>query len=362
MFYYWLTLVFVVGLIVGSFLNVAITRLPLEKSLIWPGSRCTACHEPIRWYDNLPLASYLWLRGRCRHCGARFSPQYFLVELFTGLAFAGLFYVEVVVNIHDWYDPTPWASQSGFYHWTFWAAFAYHACLLSLLIAASVTDLNGREIPLSLTLVGTMIGVAFAPLMPWPWPWTPALYPAGATPVAGPGVQAGLEWMDIHGGLREGVQPWPFWGPLPDFFAPGGNWQTGLATSVLGALAGTFIMRGIAYVFGAGLQKEALGLGDADLMMMVGAFLGWQIVLVSIFVATIPALVFGVLQLIVHRDNSLPFGPSLAAGVWMTYLGWQHRPAGLQIVLFSSLALGALAVFAVVFLFLSSVLIRTAKR
>jgi len=63
---------FILGLIVGSFLNVAVARLPLEKSLIWPGSRCGVCQQRVRWYDNLPLVSYVWLRGRCRTCGASF--------------------------------------------------------------------------------------------------------------------------------------------------------------------------------------------------------------------------------------------------------------------------------------------------
>lgn len=357
MLYYSLLLVFVVGLIVGSFLNVAITRLPLEKSLIWPGSRCGACHQRIRWLDNLPLISYLWLRGRCRSCGTKFSPQYFLVELFTGLGFVGLFYVEVVVNHHEWYDPTPGMSARGFYHWYFWAAFGYHAVLFSLLTAASVTDLNGREIPLPLTLTGTAIGLLGATLMPWPWPWTPA----SATPVPGPGIAVGWEWMIPAGGLREGVQPWPFWGPLPEWCAPGGNWQTGLATSVVGALVGTFMMRAMGFLFSAGLGKEALGLGDADLMMMIGSFLGWQIVVVAVFVSVIPAAFFGVIQLIVHRDNSLPFGPSLAAGSLITYGCWRWRPEELQMFLFSWKALLALSIFAAVFLFASSLVIRTAR-
>src|SRR5947209_9795139 len=100
--YFWLFLVFVVGLVVGSFLNVCVARLPLEKSLLWPGSRCGTCFQPIGWYDNLPLVSYLWLRGKCRACGGAFSVRYFIVELATGLGFAGLFYLEVTQNIHQW--------------------------------------------------------------------------------------------------------------------------------------------------------------------------------------------------------------------------------------------------------------------
>jgi len=177
----------------------------------------------------------------------------------------------------------------------------------------------------------------------------------------GLGVPIGWEWALPAGGLKEGIQPWPLWGPLPLLLAPGGNWQTGLATGVAGALAGTFIMRAIGFLFGSGLRKEALGLGDADLMMMVGSFLGWQIVVSAIFVSVIPAAVFGVFQWIVHRDNSLPFGPSLAAGSLITCLGWRERPRDLQILLFSWQALVLFAGFAAVFLFVAALLIRTAK-
>src|SRR5215471_344015 len=96
-----LVFLFIIGTMVGSFLNVCIYRIPLEKSIFWPGSRCGHCFQRIRWYDNLPVISYLILRGRCRTCKAPFSARYLLVELLTGLAFAGLFYIEVVVNINS---------------------------------------------------------------------------------------------------------------------------------------------------------------------------------------------------------------------------------------------------------------------
>ena len=93
--------VFVIGAAVGSFVNVCVHRLPYEKSLLWPGSRCGSCFQPVHLYDNIPLVSYWVLRGRCRSCGARFSSQYFLVELFTGLAFVGLLYL-VVALLYRW--------------------------------------------------------------------------------------------------------------------------------------------------------------------------------------------------------------------------------------------------------------------
>jgi leader peptidase (prepilin peptidase)/N-methyltransferase len=77
---------FVFGACLGSFLNVLIARFPRGESLFWPGSRCGQCGQPVRWYDNIPLLSYWILRGRCRHCGLRFSARYFCVELATALA------------------------------------------------------------------------------------------------------------------------------------------------------------------------------------------------------------------------------------------------------------------------------------
>src|SRR5713101_3525927 len=94
-------LLFVTGCAIGSWLNVCIYRLAWEKSILWPlKSYCANCYQPIKWYDNLPLISYLVLRGRCRTCGASFSCRYFLIELSTGLGFIGLFYLHAIRNIY----------------------------------------------------------------------------------------------------------------------------------------------------------------------------------------------------------------------------------------------------------------------
>src|SRR4051812_40295834 len=93
--------IFVVGACVGSFLNVVAARLPYEKSLLWPGSRCGACVQAIRWHDNLPVLGWLFLGGRCRSCRVPFSIRYPLIELFTGLSFLGLFWATMVANVLD---------------------------------------------------------------------------------------------------------------------------------------------------------------------------------------------------------------------------------------------------------------------
>lgn len=351
---YWLVFVFLLGLNVGSFLNVAAARLPLDKSLLWPGSRCMSCLQPIRWYDNIPVLSYLLLGGRCRTCGASFSVRYLLVELTTGVLFAGLFYVEMILNVHGWPAQFPFWIQQGWFPWGWWAGFVFHAILLTLLLAASVCDLECREIPLQLTLTGTAIGLAGSVLMPWPWPNLAQPPPANLAPAMGgffairlvPPVPAG------------GVYPWPFWWPLPEAFAPGGNWQTGIMTGVAGALLGTFLLRLIGSVFSAGLGKDALGLGDADLMMMAGSFLGWQPVVVAFFLSIPPALVFGAINLLFRRDGSLPFGPSLAVGLMTACLGWRWLGPHFQPLFFWGPMMVALVVVMVVFLFVSSLLLR----
>jgi leader peptidase (prepilin peptidase)/N-methyltransferase len=342
--YVWLPLLFLLGAMVGSFVNVCISRLPLEKSLFWPlRSYCGHCLQPIRWYDNIPLVSYWWLRGRCRKCGASFSIRYFLIELATGLGFVLLFYLEVLRNVHDLavIDANMWAIRWGVIPWQGWVFFAYHAILFSLLMAAAGCDLDGREIPLTITFPGTLIGLVGAMLFPWPWPYTPA------EALKGLPLNQGWGQLPFQVGPKAGLYPWPVWGPPPDWLPPG-SWQLGLATGLAGMLAGTLMLRVIGFIFGKGLGKEAMGLGDADLMMMAGSFLGWQPIVVAFFISVFPGLVMGVFQLIIRRDNSLPFGPALAAGVVITWLGWNWIGPRVQPMFFWDVILFAMAGLAVV--------------
>jgi leader peptidase (prepilin peptidase)/N-methyltransferase len=364
--YLWLFAVFVFGLMVGSFLNVVVARLPLEKSLLWPGSRCGNCLQRVRWYDNLPLVSYLVLRGRCRTCKAHFSPRYFFVELATGLGFLGLFYLEVVLDVHGWggahHQLRPqWLIRKGIYPWQWWVGWGFHAILFSLLLAAAVCDLSGRAIPMSLTLTGTLIGLIGAALFPWPWPADPGVIPAQLLDRVPRGVFAN-PWIDDRIVIPAGLYPWPFWGPPPEW-APPGSWQMGLVTGLVGALVGSFLMRAIAFLFGTGLGREALGLGDADLMMMAGAFLGWQVVVTALFVSVLPALVIGLIQLAVFSDRSQPFVPSLAAGVLLTLFFWGDLggSSSLRFLFFTPVILLAVAGLGAMFLFVAAFVIRLAR-
>src|SRR5947209_3698120 len=157
-----LIFVFVFGTIVGSLLNVCIYRIPLEKSILWPGSRCGHCLQPVRWYDNIPLVSYLLLLGRCRTCHTRFSARYLLIELLTGLCFAGLFYLEIVENgfgIRELAVQRQRLAWQYFPTWEAWVFLCYHGLFVSFLIVVTFCDLDHREIPIVVTVTGTIIGL-----------------------------------------------------------------------------------------------------------------------------------------------------------------------------------------------------------
>lgn len=337
--------IFVIGLCVGSFLNVLIARLPYEKSVVWPGSRCFTCLKPIRLSDNIPILGYLRLRGRCRSCGTKFSARYLWIELFTGLAFVALFVVEIVLNLHR-IPALQFAnhaqSTTGLFPLWVFGMFAYHAVLLSLLLAAAVIDAGHRIIPPSITYTGTIIGLIGAALMPWPWP-------SDASMVLPWQMKEMWTLPEDWGKIPLGLQLWPFWGPLPEEFPPG-TWQLGLANGVAGALAGTLIIRAVKLLFEIGLGKEALGLGDADLLMMAGAFLGWQPIVLSMFVGACAALAIKLPMLILERirgvasENELPFGPGLAMGVVITWFGWRWIGPSVQFMFFDIVLLGVVVV------------------
>lgn len=127
---------FVIGSIVGSFLNVCIFRLPQDKSLFFPRSNCSHCHEPIKFYDNIPILSFILLRGKCRSCRKSISIQYPLVESFNGLLY-GIFYNKLGIS----------------------ADFFIYSLFASSLLVISVIDLRHRIIPDVITLPGILLGL-----------------------------------------------------------------------------------------------------------------------------------------------------------------------------------------------------------
>jgi leader peptidase (prepilin peptidase)/N-methyltransferase len=223
---------------------------------------------------------------------------------------------------------------------------------LSLLIVAAACDLDRREIPLGLTFFGAGVGLIGAVLFPWPWPEEIA----AALPKP-----AGVEWwLADLGSIGMGLYPWPVWGPLPSWM-PTGSMLSGLATGLAGLFIGSWLLRSVRFLFTKGLGREALGLGDADLMMMVGAFLGWQPVVVAFFAGALVSVGFAVIQAVIFRDNALAFGPGLAAGSVVTMLTWRWIAPRVQPLFFNLNLILIVAVGGAAFMLIASTLIRTIR-
>lgn len=245
------------GLVIGSFLNVCIYRIPLGKSVVFPGSACTACGMPIRPYDNIPVLSYILLRGRCRACGKSISLQYPFVELTTGAAFF-----------------------SCALKWNFAPPTFVNTVLLSIVIILIFTDLHHRILPNVLTLPGIVAGILLSPLQ------SRSYY--SFDPLAGR--IASMLWT----GNPDAALPW-----------------TG---SMLGAILGG----GLLLLFGLGYEKlrkrQGLGMGDIKMMAMVGAFLGWPLAILTIMAGSLFGTFIGIF-LMVFRHSSLQ--TKLAFGVFL---------------------------------------------
>jgi leader peptidase (prepilin peptidase)/N-methyltransferase len=358
----WMIFAFVLGINVGSFLNVVVGRLPLEKSLLWPNSRCLSCLRPLGLADNLPIFGWLLRRGRCRHCGSTFSSRYLWVELATGVAFALLFYLELIQNWHGLpalQHVRDDLRYSWFPGWPPLVFFAHHAILFSFLLAAALCDWDQKAIPLPLTVTGTLIGLISATCFPWPFPNDAALAAGLQDPVVIGGFVRPRSWafQVPPEAVPTGMYPWPVWGPVPPWLAEH-RWALGLVTGLAGAAAGMVMIRAAKFLFERGLGKEALGLGDADLMMMAGAFLGWQPVVVAFFVGAVVSLPVGIVFRLVKKEQAFPFGPGLALGVFLTWMWWPRLRLGLHGFMFEEvLVLVAVSVMAGG-LFIGSIVLR----
>jgi leader peptidase (prepilin peptidase)/N-methyltransferase len=235
-----------VGICVGSFLNVVIYRLPRGKSVIAPSSRCGTCRTPLSIVQNIPLISYLCLRGRCGACGAPYSVRYFGVELLTPLLFLLVWYF-VGFNILS----------------------AILMAFAALLLAASLIDIDLRIIPDSLSLGA----------------WGVALM------ISAISVEFPVSFVES------------------------------LIGSAVGYLLFFVLSRGYFLVMG----DEGLGGGDVKFMGLIGAVLGWEGVVTTMFFASLVGAVFGLILILIFgksRKYPLPFGPFLAAGAFVHSLGF----------------------------------------
>ena len=254
------------GLIIGSFLNVCIHRWPRGRSVVKPRSHCVRCRKTLSWYENIPVLSYIALRGRCRHCGRHISIRYPLVELITGLLF--FFFVRSL-------GPTPAALKM--------------CVFTAMLVALIFCDWEKRLLPDEFTLGGTLIGLVFAGFVQVPDTTSKMLF-----------------WMF---GLK-------FTGPA--------EW---LAQSVAGAAIPAFFLWGGGWLYEKFRHREGLGLGDIKLMMMVGSFLGLQYTLSAMLLGSLAGSVISLLYIWATKKDAatyqLPFGTFLGAAALAVALAGQ---------------------------------------
>ncbi len=227
---------FLIGIVIGSFLNVCITRIPEGLSIVSPGSRCPRCLTPIKPYDNIPVFGWLLLRGKCRNCSLPISPMYPLVELATGLLFV-LTYYEYGVNL---------VSLK-------WLIFS------SLMIVLVVTDLRVRLLPDAINWPGLVVGLAFAFRITIFDPTSGTVY------------------------FLLGFRKLP---PYPAVFF-------NVVNAVLGALLGSMLLLGAALLYKLVRKKDGMGMGDVKMMAMAGAFLGPRGTFLTILLGTLFGSVIG---------------------------------------------------------------------
>ncbi len=245
------------GLVIGSFLNVCIVRLPRGRSIAKPPSHCPRCKEPIRFYDNIPIISFLLLRGKCRSCGEPISWRYPLVELMNGL-----FYVWILREF----------GPGG-------EAFLIMAFCSSLIVVTFI-DFDHQIIPDLITLPGILVGLTLAPF--FMYPLTDAL---------------------------------PF--NLGSLLPHAGGYLNAFINSFIGIIMGGAPLFLIGLLWEKLRHVEAMGGGDVKLMGMVGSFLGWKGALLTIMLGALSGSVVGILLIVLQHhkmEKVIPFGPFLAAG------------------------------------------------
>ncbi|MBN1361216.1 MAG: prepilin peptidase [Sedimentisphaerales bacterium] len=368
--------VFALGCIIGSFLNVVIYRLPREKSLVTPGSACPACGKPIRFYDNVPLVSWLLLGAKCRHCKARISARYFVVELLTGTLFLGLY----LLYFHTGIRPIVQVTGG-------WLVYVVHVILLAAFLAASAIDLELWVIPLSIcwtvTAVGlvgsTVAGLLIEPDLIQVYGLFPAASPLTGALALGGVLGLCVSWLLLKTGLLKRSYEVPDEvaqaaddGPEKDVSAPAlddypfqhrreaclevlflapimagvllawlvtkgtgpvATWWAGLLdhaplVGLLGSVFGYFVGCAVVWttrILGTlAFGKEAMGLGDVHLMGAAGAVVGPMMIVIAFFIAPFFGLGWAFFQMFFKKTRQIPYGPFLSLAVFtvMIFHDW----------------------------------------
>ena len=284
---------FLFGIVIGSFLNVCIARIPEGVSIVSPGSRCPRCLNQIKPYDNVPVLGWLWLRGKCRSCGLPISPMYPLIELAAGLLFVACYLS---------FGITPETAK--------WLLFV---CIIIIL---TITDLRVRLLPDAVTGPGFVAGVIFAYFTP-----------------PNDGAAAALNTLFFHGQLPKSA--------------------VGILDALLGAAFGSLLLWGAATAYKLVRKREGMGFGDVKMMAMVGAFLGLRGSFITILLGTLLGSILGLALIIAlyaigWRRPLAERGSRRGLGK-VSFLRWAIA-SQYQLPLGTFLGIGALAV---VFLFFS---------
>jgi leader peptidase (prepilin peptidase)/N-methyltransferase len=275
---------FLFGLLVGSFLNVVIHRLPRGESLVHPGSHCPACQAKIAPWDNVPVLAWLWLGGRCRRCRAPISPRYPLIELLTGMLFAAIAFRYGAAAM------TP-----------VWLVFA------AAMIAAAAIDFDHRIIPDEISLGGLLVALAAVPVAQWAdgTPYWSALQTSAFGALLGAGALwvVGFAHARVATALGRRFDHWPGEGAVLPRPASLDYWT----------------------------WFPGVGFGDVKLLALIGAVIGPLGVLEAILAASLAGLVLGIAWAAVTRQWNAPFGfaPALAVGALLVVLSPVHLMPGI---------------------------------
>lgn len=346
LFWFILVWLFVLGSVIGSFLNVCVYRIPQHerfldqlRGLVSPGSHCPKCHTPIRKSDNIPILGWLRLKGRCRNCQLRISFRYPLIELLNGLLFVVVYWLELPRE----FQTQPWESCTwsplGPHIVNGWSditmlhlRYVYHMILLESLLVASLIDLETMTIPDGSTLPAMFVGVvaAFALgqmyLVPV-WFQDPSLAMYAPEVLQAPFGEMVTEPMSLappdkfpNYGLRF---EFPYWVKTAPHLH-------GLAVSLTGLVGGGGMVWAVRLIGFWTLRREAMGFGDVILMALVGSFLGWQATLVAFFVAPFFAILVTLLRGLINwisrskgHGGYIPYGPYLSLGAVFVLLSWK---------------------------------------
>jgi leader peptidase (prepilin peptidase) / N-methyltransferase len=257
----------VLGAIIGSFLNVVIHRVPLEQSIVFPTSKCPKCMAAIRAYDNIPVISYLILRGRCRMCSSGISARYPAVEAITALLFAAV----------TWHDGLSFALPFDL---------AFSAAMVALIFI----DAEHMILPNAITYPGFLFALLTRLLVPY---------------LVGPS-----HFDDLP--------------QLLNVFPALPVWLVSLIGAVLGALAGGGSLWLMGFLWEKLRGIEAMGFGDVKMMLMVGAFLGWRLTVLTILIGALTGSVAGIAMMYKRGGRNmqmmLPFGIFLGIGAIVSLL------------------------------------------